>query len=120
MAATLYTKDKIDQLIANTNWQTITPASGWSNFTSAPYGQPRYRLKNGFVTCQGMMFRPSGTNTAMFTLPVGFRPSQQLIVAACGADAFAELIVATTGVVTFGAGNASSWVSLNNIMFSVD
>jgi hypothetical protein len=61
--------------------------------------QPRFSKAGNFVTMQGQI--QTGTiNTAAFTLPVGYRPSETVVFAIDANAAFGRLSVATTGVVT--------------------
>lgn len=61
----------------DTGWQLPTfSGSGWANFGSV-YETAAYRRRNGMVIIKG--FVKGGTNTTLFTLPVGFRPGELLV-----------------------------------------
>ena len=66
------TKQYVDAAFgAEGAWTVMTPLSSpWIAGTQAP----RYRLEGTVVRLDGIVQRPSGTNTGIFTLPAGFRP----------------------------------------------
>ncbi len=63
----------------DTGWTTATLLNSWTPIGS-PYQDPRYRRVNGMVIVQGGFVSHAGATTdAIFTLPVGFRPSGDTI-----------------------------------------
>lgn len=102
-------EDDLSFLYGDTGWTNMTSFSG----TWAAGGvQPRYMIIGRFVTIQGQI--SSGTiNTAAFTLPSGYRPSENLTFAAAvnpGASAtFGAFTVASTGVITPQVGTTTNF-----------
>lgn len=99
-------------------WTAVTYQNGWADlgpgFQGVSYTKVDGRVylrgtaKNGVVAL----------GTPMFTLPTGFRPPSNLLFAVQSNGAFGYLSVASSGVVSVGAGNNTS-VSFDGIDFSV-
>ena len=89
------------------DWNDVTFAGSWVNITGGntqyyidPFGIVRIRLR-----------AKSGTG-AIFTLPSGYRPPEDLYLPADGDAAFAQVnIIASTGVVSLVTGTAVFGVS---------
>ena len=105
---------------------TVTPVdSGWiiptlnSGFTSYvdPYGPIQYRKIGNVVNIQGLTNQASVA--AVFTLPEGFRPPVDTVIAAqCDGPAQARLDIKKTGDVYIVYTPTSSWVSLACTFFT--
>lgn len=89
--------DGTDWQEQDTGWQTPTLASPWTASSQAP----RYRRINGVVYLDGRVEDGAASST-IFTLPVGYRPSQALFIRTTqgGINADARLQVAAGGVVS--------------------
>lgn len=114
-------------------------ASGWANYTGASvwgeggfrrYGDGTVRLR-GLVTASGL----GGTGTAVFVLPVGYRPDRNLVfttLAAIGSGVYVSRVdVYSTGDVflnnlwdwtgtNLAGGTDPEWLSLAPISFHAD
>lgn len=112
-------------------WHYISNANepafqnGWSNY-GGNYAAVGYKkFPDGKVKLRGMIKGGTVTaGTAMFTLPVGYRPAgvsggTALIFSVNSLDAFAEVRVRDDGAVLFQSGNAA-WLSLDGIEFDTD
>lgn len=101
----------------DSGWVTPTFSNGWNQ---ASYSPVRYRRHNGVVFFVGVLFGGALRTTA-FTLPVGFRPRQDLRVSGWGGDASGQIagyVVAVDGrVLPFhNAANGGEY-SLDSISF---
>lgn len=116
--------------VADTGWQTLSLPGGWNNGLSA-FGWPtltQARKIGDLVYLQGMPQNASGLTTAVdgtiVTLPVGFRPKTNIILAAHAAVGSVEQHVSVrvfaSGAVTCGTALPNgSWISLNVAPFAV-
>lgn len=83
----------------DTGWQTPTLSNSW---TSVAGQTIQYRRLNGVVYLRGRA--SGGTTGAIFTLPVGFRPTNSFVVAVGDGTSTAitvtRIVVNTDGTVT--------------------
>ena len=109
----------IPEPVSDSGWQTITPAGSWSAGSS--YGTPRYRRRHGRVWFKGTIAGGTGT---IFTLPVGFRPPENLLfLVPANGGGLQITINASTGVVSalsYIAGGTNAIVLLNGVTFFLD
>lgn len=116
-------------------WQNPTLGTGWANLDAGgagAYGGPQYMMDGvGFVHLRGLAKNSSAgsnsnaNNATIFTLPVGYRPSQRVRVGTDFSDAFGEIDIMDTGAVIIAGGSPSNvapgaWASLNNIVFRAE
>lgn len=92
----------------NTGWVAFGP--GWGN---AAY----FKDSMGIVHLGGTVKRTSGSDTTIFTLPSGYRPSVNRSFPSIGSDAAATIDALSTGVVRCGVGNVSVYLLLDGITF---
>lgn len=110
------TDDTISGDVSDTGWIDATAllVNAWVNYSTPTYAGARYRRKNGIVYVQGLV--KSGTLNAAggaFTLPVGFRPTAQLLFASVeGTNGHGRLDVLSSGVVQPVSGS-NGFFSLN-------
>lgn len=78
--------------------------NGWVNFGGI-YQTARFRKEGDRVFVEGLI--KSGAQAACFTLPAGYRPPAQLILATQAAAAFAQINVEADGDVLVSGSNAS-------------
>jgi len=103
-------------------WQTATLENSWVDVSSASYGVAAYMKDTlGFVHLQGYV--KSGTATvgvALFTLPVGYRPSTAINVPTMAGTAsssnYGALQIGTGGTVGYLVGG-NAGMSLTGIIF---
>jgi hypothetical protein len=110
--------------------QSLTLGSGWVNYS--PFVVAGYEVAScsrfgRLVVLQGLVTKSGGTPTAgdvIATLPVGFRPTSDLVfaVATGSVDAFGRVDVQSDGDVVWRAGNTTETdhTSLSGIAFMVD
>lgn len=99
-------------------WSNVSFNTGWGNFGGI-YRTGQYKKLGDLVFLRGFVKRSSGSSTTMFTLPSGYRPSQQEILTSSSADAWCRVDIETDGdVVIFTGGDPTNWVSLNGLVFS--
>lgn len=95
---------------------TPTLLNSWVHY-GAPYATPSYhKTADGTVVLNG--FVKSGSSGVVFTLPVGYRPSSQLIFTVVSNGVFGRVDVGTDGNVT-GIVYSNVSLSLDGINFRV-
>lgn len=95
----------------------LTLNTGWTNFGGA-YPACGYRKSiDNQVTLEGIA-DPSGSGVALIgTLPEGFRPAAQHLLAVANEGALGQITIATNGEVSLATGDDSKWVSLSGVAF---
>ncbi|MEE1813613.1 hypothetical protein PUR59_00970 [Streptomyces sp. SP18ES09] len=132
----LASEDRYEARMGDGTWQTISPGP-WVSLTfasgySARTGSPAYRIVNGSVELRGTVEKtpsaafPKGTAFTILTLPTVARPPAYRYFAAAtefASHLYARVEVEPDGDVTVivptSTGTAASWVSLDNIRFSL-
>jgi len=80
------------------------------------YNTPAYcKDTNGFVHLKGLI-KDGTMQTAAFTLPVGYRPAKNNIIATASNSAYGQFYIQSSGAVLPYIGN-NAWVSLDSITF---
>lgn len=119
-----FSKDSSGNVVlAEPGWTAATLANTWANY-GAPFQNAGYRkLTNGKVELRGLV-KNGAIQAAIFTLPVGMRPSTQMvfigIAGVSGGLGFARIDVFSTGIVwvqAYGSGGTNAYVSLDGITF---
>lgn len=105
------------------DWNTISVFAGtWTSY-GAPYSAPKYRKEFGRVWLKGAI-GTGNPNTAAFTLPAGYRPAAEVVLAASDiSNTYPAMVCITTaGVVTIydGAGFGIDSVCFDGLSFSTD
>lgn len=113
---------RVQNLEADSGW--VNPgalANGWAAYVDSTYGTPRYRKIGKLVQVRGLVV--AGTfGVTIFTLPVGYRPSLNLIFncKTSGTQVTVEARILTAGTLQIQSGTAGQYFSLSDIMFFVD
>ena len=101
-------------------WTNLTLQNGWVSYGAA-FASPQYtKAADGLVTIKGLV--SSGTMTAgtvIATLPVGYRPSNRLLITGVSVNAYCRIDIDNTGNIVFESGS-NTWLSLDNITFYAD
>jgi len=97
-------------------WIAPTFENGWMSY-GAGYPPAGYRKVGDVVQIQGLVKNGTATS-AIFTLPVGYRPPVTHFYATTAGDAFAEIQINTNGGVIAHLGS-TAWFSLGFTQFSV-
>lgn len=103
---------------SNEDWITPTMLNSWVDYDSTYNTCQYYKDKEGIVHLKGLV--KSGTiGQAIFTLPAGYRPSKQYLIATqTSPNAIGRLDINTSGNVIPTTGS-NSWFSLDNVSFRV-
>jgi hypothetical protein len=90
-------------------------AHGWVNFNAA--NEPAHYYKDAFGRVYVGGEIKSGTiGQSAFTLPAGYRPQEQIVMATASNDLFGEVVINTDGTVVPNVGSNVSF-SLSGISF---
>lgn len=104
-------------------WHTVG-AAGEPAFTNGGVAiRPiRFKKDRGRTTIQaGSYIQSPNANVALFTLPVGYRPSYTVMTQGYdNTGALIKLTVTDTGEVQIGTAKPTGWVDLGNLSFSND
>jgi len=94
---------------SDSGWITPTLNSGYSSYSS-PYGPIAYRKIGNIVNIQGITNESAAG--VIFTLPVGYRPEQQIIIAAQMNNTLGRLDIRRDGAVEIiSSSQGSGWCS---------
>ena len=94
----------------DSGWITATLLNNYTHYDTNQYGPVRYRKIGNIVNIQGITTQ-NAVSTAIFQLPVGFRPPNQIILAVHNANNFARLDIKQNGEVYPQSAPSSSWIS---------
>ena len=99
-------------------WSAVTFQNSFSDFNTATFQATAYCIDSlGIVRLRGLAKRASALlNSAVFTLPVGYRPQKNSQFAVIANNKFARIEVTSAGVVQVVAADDASWFSF----FSLD
>jgi hypothetical protein len=108
-------------------WHTVGSAgepafvNGYANYDTATYPACAYRKDPlGKVQLRGLLLTGT-TNGTAFVLPVGYRPSKQMLfISQASSPGQCRVDIYTSGAVFVSGMVASSWVSLDMIEFDTD
>ena len=95
-------------VISDSGWITATLNSGYTHYGS-PYGPVAYRKIGNIVNIQGIT--DGGALGVIFTLPVGYRPEQQIIIATEMSNVLGRLDIRRDGAVEIINGPGTGWCS---------
>ena len=121
VAVNAYTKDNnmtVDGIqLAKTEKATVTSlSSGWANYGDNSANAPQLRRYGKVVSLTGTLKNTAAVtlNTShvkVFTIPSGYRPSQDVLVMCQGSNAYEYVMqVKTNGEVFFGRYGANSFI----------
>lgn len=98
-------------------WTPVTAfLNGWVNH-SAAYPPASYRKVNDLLYVRGLIKNGTVTNaTAVFQLPVGYRPLYTHHIPAVSNDVSTFCRVQSDGYVTIGANVSAAWFSLDGVV----
>ena len=101
-------------------WSDTTYQNSWVSYDPATYPAQYMKDSFGFVHLRGTV--KSGTlNQAIFTLPVGFRPTLAMLLPFKSDIVASEYIEITNdGVVAYHGVSSPTWVSLDSITFQAE
>lgn len=103
----------------SSEWQTASLKSGWQHHPN--YSQVQYSKDGGVVYFRGVC-RGGGTSsdTSIFTLPEGFKPSTTIFKTALN-NSYGTAIIAiySTGNVVVKSNVDSTWLNLDDISFKM-
>lgn len=107
--------EEMSMHIAGVEWTAPALGNSWVNY-GAPHASVGYKRDvHGLVHIKGLI--KSGTlNSAIFTLPEGYRPSEQLVFNVISNGAIGRLDVFVNGDVKLVNGS-NAWVSMDSISF---
>jgi hypothetical protein len=101
-------------------WIEPTLLNGWVIYSN-DYIPRYYKDEFSVVHLSGLI--QSGTTTAgtiLFNLPVGYRPTKNIIMPVILASGIGQIIVTTSGVVSLGATGNATYTGLNGVSFRTE
>jgi len=100
-------------------WYTPTFVNSWADYAAGFSARYAKDLTNGIVYMKGLVKGGSNTlNSTLFTLPVGMRPSTNIVLSQVTASGSGRVDINSGGVVSFvgnevHTGNATLWLSIS-------
>ncbi|WP_420574451.1 hypothetical protein [Kordia sp.] len=104
---------------SDSGWQNALLQNGIQNYSIGSYGNAKYRKKDGVVYIEGLVRNgtPTGSQTQIFTLPVGYRPSTRLILSTIvSGNVMRRIDISQTGQVICYDYN-TTWTSIAGLTF---
>ena len=95
----------------DSGWITATLLNNYTHYDTTQYGPVRYRKIGSIVHIQGLTNQASA-NSVIFTLPVGYRPPNHLILWVSNSNNLARLDIQLNGDVVPVTAPSTSWVSV--------
>lgn len=99
-------------------WNALNYGAGWGDFDVINWQIGGYRKFGDQVQLRGLVGRTSGVGTTIAVLPVGYRPTNQILFSTISDGGVTRIDINTAGDVGLITGG-TSWVSLNLPPFSV-
>lgn len=107
-----------------TQWCALPMINGWKHY-GAPYAVPQYtKGTDGMVLLKGLLNGGSSATANIATLPAGYCPAEQLLLATASNGVWARLDIARNGdgscTIIPGAGASTAWLSLDDIRYMAE
>ena len=93
--------------------------TGWQNYASGYVNGTYYKDAFGIVHLEGLVYRASGTDSTIATLPAGYRPAASHLYGTVGDALFASVNINLSGIIALNSGAAVSYLSLSGFTFRV-
>lgn len=102
-----------------TGWTNAVFQNGWLDYGSGYNPGGYIKDIDNYVHLRGMV-RSGTQNAAIFTLPVGYRPSYRQLLKGTSADVHCRVDVLTTGEILWITGGNNGWVSLDGMILRAE
>ena len=122
MQATYFPAGRATGATCTTQWCALPMVNGWKAYSSPPYATPLYtKSSDNVVMLKGLLNGGSSATAIIATLPTGYCPAEQLLLATASNAAWARLDVVRNSdgscYLLPGAGASTTWLSLDNIHY---
>ena len=97
---------------SDSGWITATLLNNYTHYNTTSYGPIRYRKIGSIVNIQGLTTQATASS-AIFNLPVGYRPPNHLIFLASNYNNVARLDIKQDGDVVPATAPSSQWFSVS-------
>lgn len=111
-----YTQAQIAAFLAGSAWDGFNFGTGWANYGSG-WNTGQVRKVGDWVFLRGLVYRFTGSDTTIATLPSGYRPPAGVIFAVDTNTGHGRVDIDSSGVIVLSAGGSNN-VSLSGIFFS--
>lgn len=91
--------------------------AGWSHYGTGFQPGAYYKDPFGIVHLGGLVQHTTDRNSAIATLPVGYRPAFQELFTTMQQSGLGRLDVTAAGVLQPSGGSGGGWVSLDGLTF---
>ena len=98
--------------VSDSGWITATLLNNYTHYNTTSYGPIRYRKIGSIVNIQGLTTQATASS-AIFNLPVGYRPPNHLIFLASNYNNVARLDIKQDGDVVPATAPSSQWFSVS-------
>jgi hypothetical protein len=107
---------EVEARVAPSPFIAATLLNSWVTFGLS---LPAYRLVGDEVKLAGLVQSGTSASAVIMTLPVGYRPVAEKIMAARSFAGAAEIRIATNGNVSFASGGSTTWNSMDGVSFPI-
>lgn len=97
-------------------WNNLTFSTGWGNKGGGTTGQ--YKKVGDLVFVRGYVYRSSGVEASIGTLPSGYRPTTNHVFPILSNSLIARVDIGTDGIIYQYFASPADWLSLDGIVFS--
>lgn len=109
-----HVRDNLLELDPTVGWTDFTLINGWVNYDAVNWEAAQYTKRAGIVYTKGLIKNGTATaGTVITTLPVGYRPSADLIFCSGSNGAFVRIDVQADGDILFRTNGSPSWASIS-------
>jgi hypothetical protein len=114
LQAALDAKSAINHTHMPDAWQNISLSTSWSNYASGYTTAQVKKYPNGLIEVKGIIKKSSAlvANEIMCTLPVGYRPSEIMMLTTWASGGTSRITIETGGAIKINSGN-NGGVGLN-------
>jgi hypothetical protein len=115
--------EQVSYLLRDPSFIAPTFQNDWVDYDAGYELTGYYKDPRGFVHLRGLV-KDGTLNTTIFTLPVGYRPSNALLFVTVGREGATNSVnritIDTSGNLTQEESASNDWLSLNGIYFLAD
>ena len=104
------------------NWTSLSLVNSWAWINLGNHATPSYtKSADGVVTLKGIIKKATNDDgTTIATLPVGYRPKEQLLISCVAFGAYCRLDIMPDGRIIDNTSANNGWLSLDNINFMAE
>ena len=120
-----YPASRVNGTTCTTQWCTMPLANGWQNYGAPTYASALYtKGSDGLVLLKGLISNPGSATQTIATLPAGYCPAEQLLMATASNGVWARIDVIRNGDGSCnllpGAGASNVWFAMDDLRYMAE